>query len=98
MTIIRYSALIPFLFFDTKTRFLHRYVSDVGMAIKGTTLKEWDADQSYRKKIRKPEAVLPVVASGGKVKLRKLMDDIRAKETKVSGRINDEMIIMRTVK
>jgi hypothetical protein len=84
--------------FDTKTRFLHRYVSDVGMAIKGTTLKEWDADQSYRKKIRKPEAVLPVVASGGKVKLRKLMDNIRAKETKVSGRINDEMIIMRTVK
>jgi len=35
---------------------------------------------------------------GGKVKLRKLMDMIKAKETKVTGRINADMVIVRIVK
>ena len=84
--------------FDTKNRFLYRYVSDSGIVIKGTTLKEWDSTKSFKKKIRKPEQILPDVAKGGKVKLRKLMDTIRAKETKVTGRINADMVIVRIVK
>jgi len=84
--------------FDTKTRFLYKYVSDVGIAVKGTTLKEWNEDQSFKKKIRKPELILPEVVSGGKVKLRKLMDGIRAKESKVTGRVNGEMVIVRVVR
>jgi hypothetical protein len=84
--------------FDTKTRFLYKYVSDVGIAVKGTTLKEWNEDQSFKKKIRKPELILPDVVSGGKIKLRKLMDEIKAKETKVTGRVNGEMVIVRAVR
>jgi len=84
--------------FDTKNRFLYRYVSDSGIVIKGTTLKEWDSTKSFKKKIRKPDQILPDVMKGGKVKLRKLMDMIKAKETKVTGRINADMVIVRIVK
>jgi hypothetical protein len=86
--------------FDTKTRFLHKYVSNVGMTVKGTTLKEFDESSSYKKKIRE-SYILPVFADvlcGGKVKLRKVLDDINAKEVPVTGRIGKEMVIMRAIK
>ena len=86
--------------FDTKTRFMHKYVSDVGMAVKGSTLKEFDPAQSHKKKIRESycEQVLGDVVNGGKVKLRKSIDSIAAKEVAVTGRIGKEMVIVRVVK
>lgn len=86
--------------FDTKTRFLHKYVSDVGMAVKGSTLKEFDKNQSFKKKIREMycEQVLDDVVNGGKVKLRKVLDSIAAKEVAVTGRIGKEMVVVRVVK
>ena len=83
--------------FNTKDRFLYRYVSVQGMMIKGTTLQGWDEIQSFKKKIRKPENILPDVVKGGKIKLRKLMDDIHAKKGNVTGRINKDMVILRVV-
>ena len=83
--------------FNTKDRFLHKYTSTRGMVVKGTTLYDWDETASFKKKIRKPEKVLPDVVSGGKVKLRKLMDGIRAKESKVTGRIGKDIVIVRVV-
>ena len=68
-----------------------------GMTIKGTTLQEFDVATSFKKKIRKPDAILPEVLNAGKVKLRKLMDTIAAKEGKVTGRINKDMIILRVI-
>jgi len=86
--------------FDTKTRFLHKYVSDIGMSVKGSTLKEFDEDQSFKKKIRESycERVLDDVVNGGKVKLRKSIADIAAKEVPVTGRIGKEMVIVRVLK
>jgi hypothetical protein len=86
--------------FDTKTRFLYKYVSNVGMTVKGTTLKEFDESSSYKKKIRESyiKDVFADVLTGGKVKLRKVLDEINAKEVPVTGRIGKEMVIMRTVK
>ena len=83
--------------FNTKDRFLHKYNSTRGMVVKGTTLYDWDETASFKKKIRKPEKVLPDVVSGGKVKLRKLMDGINAKESKVTGRIGKDIVIVRVV-
>ena len=77
--------------------FLHKYTSTRGMVVKGTTLYDWDETASFKKKIRKPEKVLPDVVSGGKVKLRMLMDGIRAKESKVTGRIGKDSVIGRVV-
>ena len=86
--------------FDTKTRFLYKYVSNVGMAVKGTTLKEFDESSSYKKKIRESyiKDVFADVLTGGKVKLRKVLDEINAKEVPVTGRIGKEMVIMRAIK
>jgi len=83
--------------FNTKDRFLYKYNSDRGMTIKGTTLQDFDADTSFKKKVRKPDVILPEVLNSGKVKLRKLMDTIAAKETKVTGRISEDMIILRVI-
>ena len=82
--------------YHVPTRFLYRYDCKAGVVIKGSTIKGYDAT-STRKKIRKPEKILPDVIAGGKVKLRKLMDSIRAKDGKVTGRINKDMIILRVV-
>jgi hypothetical protein len=38
------------------------------------------------------------VTTGGKVKLKKVLADINAKEVPVTGRIGKEMVIVRTVK
>ena len=86
--------------FDTKTRFMHKYISDVGMTVKGSTLKEFDPAQSHKKKIRESycEQVLDDVVNGGKVKLRKSIAGIAAKEVAVTGRIGKEMVIVRIVK
>lgn len=86
--------------FDTKTRFMYKYVSNVGMVVKGTTLKEFDEVKSFKKKIRESycKQVLKDVATGGKIKLRKVLDEINAKEVPVTGRIGKEMVILRTVK
>jgi hypothetical protein len=83
--------------FNTKDRFLYKYNSERGITIKGTTLQDFDATTSFKKKIRKPDVILSEVLNGGKVKLRKLMDTIAAKETKVTGRINKDMIILRVI-
>jgi len=86
--------------FDTKTRFMHKYVSDIGMSVKGSTLKEFDADQSFKKKIRESycKKVLDDIVNGGKVKLKKSLVNIAAKEVAVTGRIGKEMVIVRIVK
>ena len=83
--------------FNTKDRFLYKYISQRGMNVKGTTLQDFDEAGSFKKKIRKPDAILPDVIGSGKVKLRKLMDGINSKETKVTGRINKDMIILRVI-
>jgi len=83
--------------FNTKDRFLYKYNSERGITIKGTTLQDFDVATSFKKKLRKPDAILPEVLNSGKVKLRKLMDTISAKETKVTGRISKDMIILRVI-
>jgi hypothetical protein len=86
--------------FDTKTRFMHKYISDVGMSVKGSTLKEFDPNQSFKKKIREAycKQVLDDVVTGGKVKLRRSIASIVAKEVAVTGRVGNEMVIVRVMK
>lgn len=69
-----------------------------GMSVKGTTIQGFDEKASVTKKIRKPNQVLPSVLSGSKVALRKLMNGIRAKPGRLTGRMGKDTIILRTVK
>lgn len=86
--------------YDTKTRFLFHYQSPVGLSVKGSTLQDFDPDVSTSKKVREQytDGIIADVLSGGKVKLRRIMSSINAKDKDVTGRINKNHIILRAVK
>lgn len=86
--------------FNTKYRKLGRYVAqdESGLGVKGASIVDYSEDKSREKTLRKPLEVLPEVMSAGKVKLRKLLDDIRAVDAKLKGRLNDNVVLLRVVK
>lgn len=86
--------------FNTKYRMLTRYdaVGPAGLSVKGSTVQGYDEQSSVRKKIRKPENVLPNVLSGGIRVLKKIFEQINTKEMPINGRINSETILLRTIK
>lgn len=85
--------------FNTKYRYLGVYhcPDSAGFSIKGSTLKNFDTNISVEKKLRKPNEILPEVLEGGKVALRKLLQPIRCKEKKLTGRINKHTILLRVL-
>jgi hypothetical protein len=68
-----------------------------GFTIKGTTLQGFAEDASETKKIRKPKEILDKVLSGGKIVLRRLMAEINTKSSVPTGRINENVILLRTM-
>lgn len=85
--------------FDTKTRnlFVFNAMGPSGLSIKGTKITGFDDKTSFGKKIRKPNEIIKEVLNGGKVKLRKILTDIRAKEKKSTGRITESFILLRVI-
>lgn len=83
--------------YNTKTRKLGVYnAEDVGgLKMKGTSIKNFAEDTSISKKLRKPDKTLPLVVDGGKIQLRKVMDGINSKPTKLTGRINKDTLLLR---
>lgn len=85
--------------FNTKTRKLGKYVagefSDLG--VKGTTIVGFDEFKSIQKTLRKPEEQLKEFKNAGKVALRKFLEDIKAVDIKLNGRINEDTILLRTL-
>lgn len=83
--------------YNTKTRKLGRYVttefSELG--VKGTTITGFDEHNSIQKTIRKPEEKLKEFKAAGKVALRKFLDEINATDTKMTGRINEDTILLK---
>ena len=86
--------------YNTKTRKLGVYhaLDAVGLGIKGSTIQNFAESKSVSKTLRKPAVTLPEVLKGGKVALRNVLNDIRATETQLTGRINNDTILLRTVK
>lgn len=68
-----------------------------GFSVKGCTILNFDASESVYKTLRKPEDVIPKVLEGGKVALRKVLPSIRAKEKKLTGRINRDTILLKVL-
>jgi hypothetical protein len=48
--------------------------------------------------LRKPEVTLPEVLTGGKVYLRNAIENIRAVDSNLTGRLNDDTILLKIVK
>jgi len=86
--------------YNTKTRKLGCYNAEdaAGLSIKGSTIQNFSESKSTQKKLRKPEVTLPEVLKGGKVALRNVLNDIRAVESFLTGRINVDTILLRTIK
>lgn len=83
--------------FNTKTRKLGKYVagefSELG--VKGTSITGFDEHKSVQKTLRKPEEQLKEFKAAGKVVLRKFLEDIKAVDIKLNGRINEETILLK---
>tara|TARA_B100000029_G_scaffold462220_1_gene494545 strand:- start:608 stop:1690 length:1083 start_codon:yes stop_codon:yes gene_type:complete len=91
--------------FNVKTRVLIKYdaMDRGGFKIQGTTLKNWSKSNSMGKKLRElknnpPIAIVNRVLSGGKIILRNIFKDINTKEIQVTGRINNDMILLKAIK
>ena len=83
--------------FNTKTRKLGKYVAgefnDLG--VKGTTITGFDEHKSVQKTLRKPEEQIKEFKAAGKVALRKFLEDIKAVDIKLNGRINEETLLLK---
>jgi hypothetical protein len=86
--------------FNTKSRRLSVYTAAdaSGLFLKGTSVTGYSDTLSYAKTLRKPEKVLNNVLNGGKLVLRKLMDEINGKSYPLNGRINTDTVILRALK
>jgi hypothetical protein len=83
--------------YNTKTRKLGKYVSVSyqTLNIKGTTITGYDEDKSVAKTLRKPDEQLKEFARAGKVALRTWIKDIKAVEIKLTGRINEDTLLLK---
>lgn len=83
--------------YNTKTRKLGKYVcaSYQTLNIKGTSITGFDTDKSVSKTLRKPEEKLKEFAKAGKIQLRKFLEDIKATEAKLNGRISTDIVLLR---
>jgi len=86
--------------YNIKTRKLGVYqaADAAGLNIKGSTIQNFAESKSISKTLRKPGVTVPEVLKAGKVALRNVLTDIRAAEKVLTGRINADTILLRTVK
>ena len=84
--------------YNVKTRKLGKYVADSlkgPLNVKGTGIIGYDEHKSVSKTLRKPDEKLKEFARATKIQLRKFLEDIKATEAKLNGRINAETILLR---
>jgi hypothetical protein len=86
--------------YNTKTRKLGVYIAldAAGLSIKGSTIQNFAESKSICKTIRVPTTRMNEVLNAGKVALRNILIDIRAAEGRLTGRINSDTILLRTIK
>jgi hypothetical protein len=84
--------------YNTKTRKLGKYVAeDMGgaLGVKGTAITGFNESTSVQKTLRKPEVQLKEFLAAGKIELRKFLDNIKATDIKLNGRINLDTILLK---
>ena len=72
-----------------------RAIDRGGLQVKGTSIINYDEKSSMSKSCgRKPEEVLSKIQNGGKIILRKLMDELKSNKP-LQQRMNENTILMR---
>ena len=84
--------------YNVKTRKLGKYVAAQfqELGVKGTSITGYDESKSVSKTLRKPEEKLRDFAKATKVQLRKFLDEIRATESRLNGRIGADVLLLKT--
>jgi hypothetical protein len=78
---------------------VYRARGPAGLTVKRTSIDGYDNDASLIKRIgRKPEEYVKKVLSGGKITLRKLMEEIKSEPTTFTDRINTNTVILKVVR
>ena len=95
--IIDATALVVF---NTKNRKLGIYYAQehTTFKVKGTTLQFFDEKRSVQKTVRKPDEVLPNWKKITKHKLKPQFGYLKTTETKLNGRFNADIIILKAFK
>lgn len=85
--------------YNTKTRKLGKYVAAefAELSIKGTSLVGFDEHKSLQKTLRKPAEQIKAFKDSGKVQLRKFLEDINAVDTRMNGRFNEDIVLLKIV-
>lgn len=83
--------------FNTKYRTLTVYnaTEKTGLTVAGTSLLGFDEKTSITKKLRKPNEQIKALMDAGKVTLRKFMPDIKSVAKLATGRLNNDVILLR---
>ena len=83
--------------YNTKTRKLGKYVAAEyqELTVKGTSIVGFDATLSVQKTLRKPEEQIKEFKASGKVALRRFLEDIKAVDIKLNGRINEDTVLLK---
>ena len=83
--------------YNTKSRKLGKYIAEEfqDLGVKGTTITGFSEAKSVQKTLRKPTDQLKEFKAAGKVVLRKFLEDINAVDTKMNGRINEDIILLK---
>jgi hypothetical protein len=84
--------------YNTKNRKLGKFIADemIGpLTVKGAAILGYDEHKSIQKTIRKPEEKLKEFKAANKIMLRKFIEDINATDTKLTGRINEDTILLK---
>lgn len=86
--------------YNTKNKKLAVYRTDSasGIQVKGTSLQNYEPENSEQKTLRKPKETIDKVLSAGKVQLRRILDELSTKDTAVKNRISEDCIILRVIK
>lgn len=83
--------------YNVKTRKLGKYIAAefADLGVKGTSITGFNENTSVQKTLRKPEDQVKEFKSAGKVQLRKFLDDIKAVDIELNGRINEDTILLK---
>jgi len=85
--------------FNAKTRRLAIYKAkgSTGLSVKGSTIKDFNPDESFIVAVRKPGDVLPAIISGNEKKISQKLKTIKTKKYPANGRVNDKTLIIRAI-
>jgi hypothetical protein len=87
--------------YDTKKRKLGLYVVDdsqTTLYVKGSKILGYSETRSVTKTLRKPDAQIKELMAAGKPASKKWFGDIKAVESKLTGRITEDMLLLKAYK